>query len=394
MLQKSPHQSNGFDCGVFLLEFMKYITMNKPFDFSCSDMPYFRNQLKNEFEKKIVENTLANPILQARVQSLDQLNTIKLKSPCKEKLVYSNRKKEVKTKKKNNPDMLTADCQGERQVTNKVIKFVNPSRKNLCFSNFLNVPKFQQILSNEEFKFQNNKRIFKELKRLFELNNYSKSSTLTLRSIVLEECERFGQLQRPFNDDNQHDTAEFLNSILEHLFRNQDTLTLKETLFGGLIQKTMFCQTQNCHQTDQLQIEPISEIIPIEFVGYTLQSCLENLFSPEEVVRRCEQCGGNNSTQVTTFIQEPATLILQLNRFRYSSIDGQAIKLHESLIFPPVIYLPSGCSYRLVATVNHLGETTNSGHYIALLYGHDTDRFTLVDDSSVIHSVEMNEVIS
>ena len=256
------------------------------------------------------------------------------------------------------------------------------------------MPKFKQMFSKEESMFQNDKKIFKELQRLYRLSNYAKSSTLTLRTIIHEECERYGQLQRTFNDNNQHDAAEFLNSIFEQLFRHQDTLGLKETLFGGLSQKTMFCQTQNCNQTDQLQIEPISEIIPIEFVGYTLQSCLENLFSPDDVERRCEHCGGSNSTQVTTFIQETANLFLQLNRFSYSSHDGQAIKLHEPLGFPPVIQLPSGSSYRLVATVNHLGEAANSGHYISLVYDHNTDRFTLIDDTSVIHSVEMNEDIS
>ena len=40
-----PHQSNGYDCGVFLLEFMKYITMKKPFNFSCSDMTHFQQEL-------------------------------------------------------------------------------------------------------------------------------------------------------------------------------------------------------------------------------------------------------------------------------------------------------------------------------------------------------------
>ena len=111
-------------------------------------------------------------------------------------------------------------------------------------------------------------------------------------------------------------------------------MCLKEALFGGLSQKTMFCQTQNCNQTDQLQIEHISEIIPIEFVGYSLETCLENLFSPEEVERNCEHCGGNKSTQVTTFIQEPATLFLQLNRFSYSPLDCQAITLgHTSHIW-------------------------------------------------------------
>ena len=58
-----PHQSNGHDCGVFLMEFMKYITMNKPFNFSCSDMTYFRQELKYEFECKMIGNTLESPLV-------------------------------------------------------------------------------------------------------------------------------------------------------------------------------------------------------------------------------------------------------------------------------------------------------------------------------------------
>ena len=44
--------------------------------------------------------------------------------------------------------------------------------------------------------------------------------------------------------------------------------------------------------------------------------------------------------------------------------------------------------------MNHIGEAANSGHYVSLVYDHDTDRFTMIDDTSVIHSVEMNEDIS
>ena len=65
-----PHQSNGYDCGVFLLEFMKYITFKKPFNFSCSDMTYFRQEIRTEFERKVIGNTLETPLLQARTQTL------------------------------------------------------------------------------------------------------------------------------------------------------------------------------------------------------------------------------------------------------------------------------------------------------------------------------------
>ena len=215
-----------------------------------------------------------------------------------------------------------------------------------------------------------------------------------MRSIVHDECEQYGQILRSFNDNNQHDAAEFFASILEHLFRNHDSLTIKESLFGGLSQKTMFCQTENCNQSETLQIETISEIVPIEFVGYSLEICLEQFFSPEEIERRCSHCGGDRSTQVTTFVREPVNLLLQLNRFRYSPFHGQVVKLNEEIIFPTVIQLPSGSSYRLQATINHHGETANSGHYTCLIFDSDANKVTLVDDTRIFPSAEISEEIS
>ena len=62
---------------------------------------------------------------------------------------------------------------------------------------------------------------------------------LTLRKTVHEECEKSGQLLRSFNDTNQHDAAEFLNSMIEHWSKNLPRT--KEAIFDGLSQKTMFC---------------------------------------------------------------------------------------------------------------------------------------------------------
>jgi uncharacterized UBP type Zn finger protein len=195
---------------------------------------------------------------------------------------------------------------------------------------------------------------------------------------------------RMFNDNNQHDAAEFLNSVLEHLSRNnQDDLRINEKLFGGLSQKTMFCSNASCNMSEQLQVEILGEIIPVEFSGYTLESCIGQFFNTEEIERKCEHCGSQRS-----FVQEPKTLIIQLNRFRFSQVDKRVVKIHEPLIFPTDIQLPSGSSYRIIDTINHSGELADSGHYTCLLMDKATDTYSLIDDSSAIPSVTINEELS
>ena len=287
---------------------------------------------------------------------------------------------------------LMNDCQ--------ILKFVNPARKNLCFSNavtsaLMNVPALTEILKVETNEEISNNKILIELRRLSTLKKQSRSSTQTLRKIVQEECFSSGQLFRTFNDDNQHDAAEFLSSMIEHLSKNAPNIQgIKEKLCGGLSQKTMFCSNSNCNMSEQLQVEILSEIVPVEFTGFTLESCLEQFFSPEEIERQCDNCKTKRSTQVTTFVQEPKTLILQLNRFKYSQEDRRVMKIHEPLLFPDEVTLPSGASYKLVATVNHNGETADAGHYTCLVIDQNNGSCFLVDDTSVTPSLTTDEDIS
>ena len=156
----------------------------------------------------------------------------------------------------------------------------------------------------------------------------------------------------------------------------------------------MFCSNSNCNMSEQLQVEFLSEIIPVEFTGFTLESCLEQFFSPEEIERQCDNCKTKRSTQVTTFVQEPKTLILQLNRFKYNQEDNRVMKIHKPLLFPNEVTLPSGASYKLVATVNHIGETADAGHYTCLVVDQNNCSCFLVDDTSVIPSLTTDEDIS
>jgi hypothetical protein len=47
-----PHQQNGYDCGVFMCKFADYLSRGKPFDFSQSDMSYFRKRMILEILSK------------------------------------------------------------------------------------------------------------------------------------------------------------------------------------------------------------------------------------------------------------------------------------------------------------------------------------------------------
>ena len=45
---QTPEQLNTFDCGVFMLMFVKYLCMGKELSFSGEDMSKFREQIKEE----------------------------------------------------------------------------------------------------------------------------------------------------------------------------------------------------------------------------------------------------------------------------------------------------------------------------------------------------------
>ena len=203
------------------------------------------------------------------------------------------------------------------------------------------------------------------------------------------QCFKAGQNSRTFDDNKQHDAAEFMNSLLEHLFEGANIL--KEDLFGGLCQKTMFCQ---CNQAEELQIEDISEVLPLELKGITLESCLENYFSPEEIERRCAHCQSQRSTQVTTFIRNPKTLIIQLNRFEFLQESNRSIKKSDNIIIPNTTELPDGTKYNLLSIINHHGDSPNSGHYTCLLPEASGDTFTLVDDATVTRSFRRTEELN
>ena len=73
-----PKQTNDNDCGVFLLEFMKFTTFEKQFTFTCDNMPNFRQELM----KEMTNNTIL-PITQTGHPIFREVSTSKTKQPTK-----------------------------------------------------------------------------------------------------------------------------------------------------------------------------------------------------------------------------------------------------------------------------------------------------------------------
>ena len=49
-----PHQSNGYDCGVFVLKFADYVARGVVMDWAEADMPHFRRLITAEMMAGII----------------------------------------------------------------------------------------------------------------------------------------------------------------------------------------------------------------------------------------------------------------------------------------------------------------------------------------------------
>ena len=272
-------------------------------------------------------------------------------------------------------------------LTLVLLCFSNPPRKNLCFSNaaascLLNIPSFKNFLLGYTNVNENITPLTEELFNLTRISNYCKASTQRLRSIVQMKCLEAGQITKTFDDDRQHDSSEFLQSLMEHFWKEHMYRhnTLREDLFGGISQDILTCF---CGNRLDLSPQNMSEIIPIQIIGRSIQNGLADIFQAEEINWKCPKCHSPTVEKRMVIIQEPSTLILQLMRFSFDAARKTALKLQKHMHCPKSLQMPSGTSYSLNSVVNHNGEKTNSGHYNIILYDKENDNCVLLDDSLI-----------
>ncbi|KAG7236362.1 hypothetical protein INR49_001059, partial [Caranx melampygus] len=85
----------------------------------------------------------------------------------------------------------------------------------------------------------------------------------------------------------------------------------------------------------------------------------------QELKYNC-QCDATKSNQHSSFATLPRVLILHLKRFSFTS-DRQLFKKHDPVVLSRELVVPlnqGAFCYSLVSTINHIGSTPESGHYI------------------------------
>ena len=338
--------------------------------------------------KKDKADRMAEPesnIFGARKKTTNKLNV--------KRLLISNEGKETKRSKS------TVQQETEKVGTeNKIIlRFLNPSQRNLCFSNsaatcLLNIPAMKDFFLENQSNNEDQNLLLSEMSNLAHLKNLTTASTERLRNIVKMQCFKSSQWTKNFNNNMQHDAGEFLQSLLEHLWREPATPpNLVERIFGGLCQNTVHCQ---CGNIEELQVQHMSEVIPIQIKGESVQSCLEDYLAAENIERNCSSCNRSEVLRKSSIINEPRTLILQLMRYKYNEIHHTVTKINAKINCPPRLVLPSGSTYHLSSVINHIGEDTTSGHYNTLLYDKENKKFLLIDDSTISNNITIDEDIN
>ena len=163
----------------------------------------------------------------------------------------------------------------------------------------------------------------------------------------------------------------------EHLFKSS---ILEEHIFGGLWQDILEC---SCGKRTENAITKMSEMLPLTCNGENIQQCLDNHFSPHTIERNCLDCKTKTGEKTIVVILEPATLVLQINRYEYNRYEAKAEKNNKKITCPTTINLPSGSFYSLCSIVNHMESSPEEGHYNMLLYNNHTSSYVLLDDTTI-----------
>ena len=409
-----PRQTNGVDCGVFSLMYARCLAAGLEFDFQQEDMRRFRQQIFSELSAGKLNTNLHHneydggnfdlPKTKKKDGRTISDNSPRRKFPEKDNK-SNNRKDDNSTKKKNKEDVIDlteeATFSPEREALRnvkqpvisrnmKIFRFVNRNNRNLCFSNavtsiLLNNSGITDIIVGDTpLRFEN--AIFKELKQLYERENLEYSSTRRLRQIVDSEC-LMNMEQKNFDDNNQHDAAEFLLSLLQHLLENDNALI--NHLFGRTT-TAIFCCNENCNSVvHQSQVEV--KIIMLPLVEYTLESNLQRFLDEEVIERTCSKCNHKQGTQVTSFTEDPEILVFQLKRFKAE--ENRISKIDSEIFVPSRINLQSGSLYQIIGTVNHMGNSPASGHYTSTVYNETKKNFYLINDEEIQEIESLNDTV-
>ena len=188
----------------------------------------------------------------------------------------------------------------------------------------------------------------------------------------------------------QFDCVEFIESLLEHFWKELPIAdSLNETIFGGLAQETYHCE---CGTIEKKPLQRLSDVLSIPVIGNSAQTCIDAYLASEQLSRKCQKCNSNRSSKSIEIVLPPSTLILHFKRYTFNETLNKTIKLHTQIFCPLALSLKSNAVYQLDAVINHIGESSTSGHYTILLNDSINKKLIMIDDTNIIHNASLSDV--
>ncbi|XP_018549315.1 ubiquitin carboxyl-terminal hydrolase 37 isoform X2 [Lates calcarifer] len=292
----------------------------------------------------------------------------------------------------------------------KCLGFPNPAQ--ICYINsslqsLLTLEDFVTAISHQEqvWSLIPEAAVLRTFKNISE-HHFSSDAQEKLR--LLAAFKRAVALWAPeFGDHQQKDAHEFLTVVFDQIRYWGPQLQVLTAGMGMAyscpvedhlmfkMRNTRTCKSCGAGSTREEDFTNLSLDLPAG--GGTVENMLDNYLMETELEYRCE-CGATKSGQRSSFATLPRVLVLHLKRFRYTPT-FQLEKIHDAVNLQRELVVSSGqhgACYSLVSTINHIGATARSGHYICDGVDPDvgpvdlTDRWFTYNDTVVTQTSGVN----
>ena len=321
-----PQQMNEWDCGVFLLSFMKFIALNKEFNFETRHMPILRQTIREELEnKKICEDTSSIDLEQRSDEHQQNTEQVQMEVIDEEPIPQ------------NTPPM-----------------FKNQSGT-ICWLNSI-VQLFLIIIDQCDHD--------SELVRIFQ--NFQNANHVKSN----EPLRRLLSEKKPELRTGQQDSFDFFSAMTDFPGNDKEWLLNPLTMFT---KTTTTCRSNSNHQSNAYHNIPdfyLSVDIPRD--NTSIQDIIENEFTAGQYINdwKCSVCKSRGGTKVKTLQDglEPNYILVKLRRAEMDAF-GRT-KKNNSDVIPPLGFIiqtdnDNVIAYSLCGVLTHLGRNLNSGHYIS-----------------------------
>ena len=322
-----PEQKNEWDCGVFLLMFMKFTVLNKPFNFETNDMANFRQTIKMEIENHKIDEDISI----VEDQNEDE---------------YLSDEEHLNTE--------SMEIEEEEIVSEYGPPMFENESGSICWLNSI-VQLFLLIIDqNDEDSI---------LKRMFRncLNIYNVQSNESLRRLLSEK--------KPELRNGQQDSFDFFSAITNFDDSDKEWLLNPLTLYT---KTTTICKNNIMHQSSAFHNVPdyyLSVDIPRD--NTPIQDLIEREFTTGQIINdwKCSRCDLYGGTKIKTIQNglEPNYILVKLKRAEMDMY-GRCFKNNKDII-PPLGFIvesenDNAIAYSLCGVLTHLGRSLSSGHYI------------------------------